>query len=67
MKLGGCPFPLTLLKLAAAKRGGTSAKADTNLSSVFVFILSLLQMLKGRCSAGNATRFSYPPVLSFRS
>lgn len=49
VKLKGCPFALILLKLAFPKRERTSAKTDTNLSAVF--ILSLLQMLKGRCLA----------------
>lgn len=52
MPLKACPFPLILLKLAFLKRERTSAKTDTNLSTVFIFVLSLLQMLEGRCLTG---------------
>lgn len=56
VKLKGCPFALILLKLAFPKRERTSAKTGTNLSTVFIFILSLLQMLKGRCLTGKTAQ-----------
>lgn len=56
VKLKDCPFALILLKLAFPNRERTSAKPDTNLSAVFIFILSLLQMLKGRCLAGKTAQ-----------
>lgn len=56
VKLKACPFPLILLKLAFPKRERTSAKTDTNLSAVFIFVLSLLQMLEGRCLAGKTVQ-----------
>lgn len=52
VKLKACPFPLILLELAFPKRERTSTKTDTNLSTMFIFVLSLRQMLEGRCLTG---------------